>query len=101
MTTRKQALKAWGELALYVLAPFSKIQDITVPTHDKSELVDMLNIIKFDINEHEKLEEENKALKLKHAKVTELLGLYQTYHYEPSEINQLIKTLEKELGDLK
>lgn len=34
-------------------------------------------------------------------KSVELLGLYQTYHYEPSEINQRIKTLEKELGETK
>ena len=37
----------------------------------------------------------------KSQKEHELLGLYLTYHYEPSEINHRIKTLEKELREMK
>lgn len=54
-----------------------------------------------ELEDCNKLYEELLAHLNKQEKVTELLGLYQTYHYEPSDINQRIKTLEKELGEMK
>ena len=111
-----KALKAWGDLALYVLAPFSEIKDITVPNYDKGDLMDMLNIIKRDINEHE-------LLNFKHTKVTELsllksriINEYQrylvcldTHDYKLKEVvkNEIFKLLderqklEKKLGEMK
>ena len=83
-------------------------EEITI-TGNETEFVAKhkdFEVIGVGSNEFEAVLELSKALgalmfskDYKHNKVTELLGLYQTYHYEPSEINQRIQTLEKELGN--
>lgn len=96
MTTRKQTLKAWGELALYVLAPFSMVKDIPVPNYDKSELLDIMNVIKSDINEHEKLEAEHEALIKDVARYFELISKCPIWTlYENNEFHKLDEKLSK------